>query len=489
MGDQVDRAMLTVDRRQQVSRRLADSVTALRTMIADGWFTGHRDTFGAEVELDLVDPLGRPRPVNDAVLATLDRPDVQHELGRFTVELNLPPAPLAGDGLAAVERQLSDFLAAGRTEPLGARIAAIGILPTVGAEDLTRERISSPSRYAVLAERMRVLRHGPVVVNIVGPEPLRFSTDSIAPEGAATSLQLHLRVPPADFVAYYNATQAIAGAQLAVGANSPFLLGHELWHETRIPLCEQVLDTRRSGAARAGEPPRVWLGDSWLADPLEIFDADVRRVPPVLPTLTEQDPLDCVASGMAPRLPELRLHNGTVWRWNRPVYDVVGGVPHLRIENRVLPSGPTAVDMAANAAFYFGLVRSVATADCPLWSVQPFGTARRDMLAAARHGPAAWLHWDGAEVPATRLVLDVLLPLAAAGLDDWGTAAADRDRLLAVVAGRVRSGRTGACWQTTVTRQLQERSGLDRQAALREMTRRYVENAHTGAPVHEWPTD
>ena len=220
---------------------------------------------------------------------------------------------------------------------------------------------------------------------------------------------------------------------------------------------------------------------------MEIFDADVRRVPPVLPVLSEQDPLGCLASGVAPRLWELRLHNGTVWRWNRPVYDVVGGVPHLRIENRVLPSGPTALDMVANAAFYFGLVRSLATAGRPLWSVQPFGTARHDMLAAARHGTAARLHWDGAVVPATRLVLDVLLPLAAAGLDAWGTAAADRDRLLSVVADRVRSGRTGANWQTTVTRLLQRRSGVDRQAALREMTRRYVENSHTGAPVHEWP--
>jgi len=485
VGDRVDGVALAVGQPDEVRRRLEDCVTALAAMVDGGWFTGHADTVGMEVELDLVDPLGRPRLVNDAVLARVGRPDLQHELGRFTIELNLPAERLAAGGLRTLESELAAALGTGGLEALGVRLAAIGTLPTLGTEELTRDRLSSPTRYALLAQRMRAARHGPVVVHIAGRETLRFNTDSIAPEAAATSL--HLRVPPDRFAAFYNAAQAVAGAQLAVGANSPYLLGRELWQETRVPLCEQVLDTRPRRLVRAGEPPRVWLGDRWVTGPVELFDSIVRRVPPLLPTLTAEDPLACLQAGAAPRLHELRLHNGTVWRWNRPVYDVGGGRPHLRIENRVLPSGPTPLDMAANAAFYFGLVRAVADADRPLWASTRFALARRDLYAAARLGLGAALDWDGADVPASRLVPDVLLPLAADGLDAWGTPAVERDRYLSVVAQRVRFGQTGARWQTAVVRRLEERAGLDRQAALREMTRRYVEHAHTGAPVHDWP--
>ncbi len=482
MGERITAASLADGRPDEVARRLADSVTALAEMIDGGWFTGHQDTVGMEVELDLVDPLGRARPVNDAVLARLDRADLQHELGRFNIEVNLPAEPVR-TGLGTGERRLTELLGTGSTEALGVRLVAIGMLPTLGAELLTRDLLSSPTRYALLAGRMRAERHRPVAVHIAGPETLRFNTDSIAPEAAATSLQLHLRVPPDRFAGWYNAAQAISGVQLAVGANSPFLLGRELWPETRIPLCEQVLDTRTRPLVDAGAPPRAWLGDRWVGSPVELFDHIVRHLPPLLPMLTDEDPRPQVAAGTVPALEELRLHNGTVWRWNRPVYDVHDGRPHLRIENRVLPSGPTPLDMVANAAFYYGLLRAVA--DRPLWS---FELAARDLHRGARLGLAAELHWDGADRPAGRLVLDVLLPLAAAGLDAWGLAAAERDRYLGVIAGRVRSGRTGARWQVETTRRL-EGGGADRTAALREMTRRYVEHAQTGAPVHEWPVD
>jgi len=259
VGDRVDTSTLTAGRKEEVRRRLEKSVAALAAMVDGGCFTGHEDTAGMEVELDLVDPLGRPRLVNDAVLERLGRPDLQHELGRFNIEVNLPPQRLATDALRTFERQLAALLGIGETEVLGVRLAAIGILPTLGAEQLTRERLSSPTRYAVLAQRMRAERHGPVVVRIAGRESLAFSTDSIAPEAAATSLQLHLRVPPERFAAYYNAAQAMAGAQIAAGANSPYLLGRELWHETRVALCEQVLYTRQRREVR----PACHRGRGW----------------------------------------------------------------------------------------------------------------------------------------------------------------------------------------------------------------------------------
>ncbi len=487
MGARVQESALTLGHLPEVRRRLEESVAALAAMVDQGHFRDHEDTVGMEVELDLVDPLGRPRLVNDAALATLRRPDLQHELARFNIEFNLRPRPLTSGVLHAIEAELAATLGTSGLEDLGVRLVAVGTLPTAGPEELTRDRLSSPTRYELLARRMRAQRHGPVVVRIDGAESLTFVSPSVAPEAAATSLQLHLRVPADRFAAYYNAAQAIAGAQLAVGANSPYLLGRQLSQETRIELCEQMLDSGPRREVRAGTPPRAWLGDRWIRGPVELFDTIVRSLPPLLPKLTLEHPLDSVARGTAPGLPELRLHNGTVWRWNRPVYDVQDGQPHLRIENRVLPSGPGALDMAANAAFYLGLVRALADADRPLWSTTPFALVRRNHYAAARLGLDATLYWDGTRVPAAQLIRDVLLPLAETGLDAWGIPSAERDRYLSVIAQRVRTGQTGARWQTAAVDWIERHSGLTRRAALREMTRRYIEHARTGAPVHDWP--
>ncbi len=233
-------------------------------------------------------------------------------------------------------------------------------------------------------------------------------------------------------------------------------------------------------------PARVRLGDKWITDPVELFDEVVEAFPPLFPTMQAEDPDAAFETGCVPGLRELRLHNGTVWRWNRPVYDVQAGCPQLRIENRVLPSGPTAVDMIANAAFYYGLVRAIVDNDPAPWTQMPFTMAERDLHRGAREGLAARLSWRGVEYPVDQLTREVLLPAAAAGLDSWGVDADDRDRYLGVIEGRVRRGRIGAAWQTETVRHLEAR-GLERIAALHEMTRRYVEHAHTGTPVHEWP--
>jgi hypothetical protein len=414
---------------------------------------------------------------------------MQHELGQFNVELNLAPRQLRGNVLRKSESDLADVFDRCRAgiEGLGARLIAVGMLPTLSAEQLTVERISHSPRYELLSRRMRAARHRPFLVSIVdGREPVEFTTDSVAPDAATTSLQLHLRVPPDRFAAYYNAAQTIAGAQVAVAANSPYLLGYQAWQETRITLLEQLLDTRRPRDVRAGAPTRVRLGDRWITDPMELFDEVVRDFPPLFPTLQAEDPDTALETGCVPGLRELRLHNGAVWRWNRPVYDVQDGHPQLRIENRVLPSGPTAVDMIANAAFYYGLVRAIVDSDPLPWAQVPFAVAERDLHCAARDGLAARLCWRGVDYPADQLTQEVLLPAAAAGLDAWGVDANDRDRYLGVIEARVRCGRTGAAWQTEMVRRLEER-GLEHIAALHEMTRRYVEHAHTGAPVHEWP--
>jgi hypothetical protein len=300
-------------------------------------------------------------------------------------------------------------------------------------------------------------------------------------------VQLHQQVEPDAFARHWNAAQAIAGVQVAVAANSPFFYGKELWRETRIALFEQATDTRPEELKAQGVRPRVWFGERWITSIFDLFDENTRYFPALLPQCEDEDPFAVLDAGGTPELDELRLHNGTIYRWNRPVYDVVGGQAHLRVENRVLPAGPTVADIMANAALYYGLVRALAEADRPIWSRLSFAAARDNFHAGARDGIDAHLYWPGVgEVPATELVLRHLLALAHDGLERWGVDAAYRVRLLGFVEPRCVTGRTGAIWQRDAVAAL-ERRGLDRRPAVREMTLRYRELMHANEPVHAWP--
>jgi gamma-glutamyl:cysteine ligase YbdK (ATP-grasp superfamily) len=474
-----------------LQQRLERSVQALRVMIDYGVFDSAADTCGFEVELDLVDSLGRPRPVNPAVLTALDRPDVQSELALFNIEFNAPARPARGPLLRHLDDELAatiDVLSA-VAETRGARLVSIGTLPTLHATDLTAAQLSLNPRYRLLDQRMAVIRRRPVHVDIRGRDHLQLETESIGVQAAATSLQVHLRVLPADYSRYFNAAQALSPALVAATGNSPYVLGCRLWQESRIPLIEQSLDIRPT-RGHAEEPPRVWMGDGWTSGALDVLEDNVRRYRPLIELLEDEDPLDELAAGRVPALHELRLHNGTIWRWNRPVYDVQHHHPHLRIESRLMPSGPTACDMTANSALFLGLVRTLADADPAIEAVLDFQQVTTDLQRAARLGLGATLRWAAggrtAARRADRLLLDVLLPAAAAGLHAWGIDRADVDHYLGVVERRVASGRTGAAWQTAAMDALTER-GVDRESALREMVRRYVENARARAPVHLWP--
>jgi hypothetical protein len=299
-------------------------------------------------------------------------------------------------------------------------------------------------------------------------------------------VQLHLQVNPETFAAHWNASQAIGGVQLALGANSPFFFHKELWRETRIALFEQAADTRSDELKAQGVRPRVWFGERWITSIFDLFEENVRYFPSLLPIVDDEDPVEVLDRGDVPQLGELRLHNGTIYRWNRPVYDVVRGRPHLRVENRCLPAGPTVVDVLANAAFYYGLVKVLAEADRPVWSQMSFAAAEENFHNGARHGIDAKIYWPGiGEVPATELVLRHLLPLAHRGLDEWGVASSDRDRLLGIIEGRCLKEVNGASWQAATFHRLFD--DHDRPEALREMMRGYVEHMHSNEPVHTWP--
>jgi hypothetical protein len=363
----------------------------------------------------------------------------------------------------------------------------IGILPTLRPEHLTHETISGNPRYALLDEQMLLARGEDLHIDIRGEhETLETWADSIAPEAACTSVQFHMQVSPEEFAASWNAAQCLAAAQVALGANSPYFLGKELWRETRIALFTQATDTRPVEMQAQGVRPRVWVGERWITSVFDRFEENLRYFPALLPVVEEEDPVAELAAGRTPSLAELRLHNGTVWRWNRPVYDVVRGRPHLRVENRVLPAGPPVVDVLANGAFYFGALRALAHEDRPIWSRMSFGAAEENFTSAAQRGLEATVYWPGmGRVPASELVLRHLLPLAHEGLRAWGVDHEIRERLLGVIEGRCTSGQNGSRWQVDTVHAL-ERRGVERWEALRRMTLEYVARGHTNEPVHLW---
>jgi hypothetical protein len=490
MGKEVSLSTFTREDRVRYRYKVRRCLDVFAQMLNEFRFDGDRPMTGLELELNLIDKDGDPAMRNAEVLAHLADPSFKAELGRFNLEINVAPRLIAGTGFDQYERELSGSLArAGEGAGADIRLVLIGILPTLTQRHAVLENLSPEPRYQVLNEQMMTARGEEFALDIRGTERLQSVTDSIAPEAACTSAQFHLQVAPDEFASYWNASQAIAGVQLAVGANAPFLFGRRLWAETRIALFEQATDVRPEELKVQGVRPRVWFGERWITSIFDLFEENVRYFPALLPIVDDEDPVEVLRSGGVPRLSELRLHNGTVYRWNRPVYDIMDGRPHLRVENRVLPAGPSLLDLLANAALYFGLVRELAEADRPIWSQLTFSQAEENFHVAARDGLAATLYWPRrGELPATELVLEWLLPMAYAGLDRFGVDPGIRDRLLGVIEGRCRTGINGAVWQTSTVERL-ERTGLDRPAALREMLRRYAELFDGDTPVHTWPTN
>jgi hypothetical protein len=492
VGEEVKRTTYDSAHRQEYRRKVRLSLDVLETMLEQSRFDSDRPLTGMEIECNLVDDDYQPAMSNRLVLDAIADPAYQTELGAYNIEFNVPPRPLPGHTGLDLEAEVRASLNEAETKASagGAHIVMIGILPTLMPEHLNDGWMSKSARYAALNESIFNARGEDIPINITGPEPLNWQAASIAPESACTSMQLHLQVPPAEFAANWNAAQVLAGAQLALGANSPYFFGHQLWSETRIEVFAQSTDTRPEELKTQGVRPRVWFGERWITSVLDLFKENIRYFPSLLPELSDEDPVAELTAGRIPQLSELRLHNGTVYRWNRPVYDVVetAGVarPHLRLENRVLPAGPTVIDMLANSAFYYGVLRSLSEAEDPLWTRMSFAAAQANFVEAARVGMAARLYWPGlGKVPAQELVLDTLLPMAHEGLRKWGVDVEVRDRFLGVIEGRAKTGRNGARWQVSTVRALQD-GGLTRPAALAEMLRRYCEHMHANQPVHTW---
>lgn len=493
MGEDVEQRQFSGKDRQRYRAKVRSCLDVFSRMLSEAKFDFDRPMTGLEIELNLVDADHNPAMRNAEVLNAIANDDFQTELGQFNIEINVPPRRLNGVNSDELESALRASLndAEERSKSVDAHIVMIGILPTLGPEHLTHESLSANPRYALINEQIFEARGEDITIAIDGVERLATSTDTIAPESACTSVQFHLQVSPQQYAANWNAAQAIAGVQVALGANSPFLYGKELWRETRIALFEQATDTRPEELKTQGVRPRVWFGERWITSIFDQFEENVRYFPSLLPIVDDEDPVEVLERGDTPKLGELRMHNGTIYRWNRPVYDVYRGKPHLRVENRVLPAGPTVVDVLANGAFYYGLLRVLAQEDRPLWTRMSFTAAEDNFNAGAKDGIHAQVYWPGlGEVPVTELVLRRLLPMAHRGLDEWGVDSSVSDRLLGIIEGRCISQLNGAEWQAMTFHAIDDRDHpMDRRDGLRTMLGRYIENMHSNEPVHTWPVD
>jgi gamma-glutamyl:cysteine ligase YbdK (ATP-grasp superfamily) len=470
MGQEIAEAHFTERDFAEFSSRLRDETALLAQWLEADRFEVSEPTGGFELETWLIGPRMEPAPLVESLLARVDDPLVVAELATFNAEINGSPAALKGDCLSRLAAELTATLR--RCEriaaDMGTRLLTIGILPTIRPEHLSLSSMTPRERYRALNDQIFALRRGrPLRLDISGRDRLELEWHDVMLEAAATSFQIHLKVTPSEAARVYNASKLISGPMVAISANSPYLFGRDLWDETRVPLFEQ--------AVSVGGPilqERVNFGFRYAERSImETFRANVDRYPVLLPQLMPESALP---------LAHLRLHNGTIWRWNRPLigFDEARR-PHLRIEHRVVPAGPTVRDMIANAALYLGCVRELAAAAEAPESRIPFPQTRTAFYTCAREGLDAEIQWlDGDIRPVSRILREDLLPRARRGLAALGIDPYEIREWLGIIERRLQTGQTGARWQ----RAWVKRHGFD----MTGLTAAYLGHQETGRPVHEW---
>lgn len=473
---------------QAFMRAVLEDLRALELMIQANLLETGVSRIGAEQEMFLIDANLRPSPVSLEVLDLAKDPRLTTEIARFNLEANLSPLRLTGRCFHELETELCALLRMVRQSAaaFGSDVLLSGILPTLKKSDLTLENIAPLARYHQLNRGVIALRGGPFSIHIKGLDELDLMHDNIMMESCNTSFQVHFQTNPAEFASHYNLAQAITAPVLAAAVNSPLLFGHRLWQETRVALFQHSTDARSRSQLARSHPTRVSFGDGWIKHSVtELFHDQIARFRPILSTTADEDPFQVLARGETPLLSALRVHNSTVWRWNRACYGVADGVAHLRIENRALPSGPTIKDEVANAAFFAGLMAG-AEAFGDISKRLNFDDAKTNFFAAARHGLNAQFTWlDGASFSAASLILKELLPLARAGLKRANVDANDVDLYLNIIEDRVRSGQTGSQWMLkSLTALVENSESYD--VLTRALTTASLAREKEGKPVHLW---
>jgi gamma-glutamyl:cysteine ligase YbdK (ATP-grasp superfamily) len=491
MGVEIDREEFTESDRAAFQSKLRLELDVLADLLERPGFGEGPTTIGAELELDLVDAEGRPCPIAERVLERLPHAEFTSEIDAYNLEYNAASRPLSGRPFAAMRRELARALErAASAAPAGVSPIAIGILPTLDESHLDAAMMTQKPRYRALSLALRTLQEGPFPLDIRGREAVGMRCDDITAEGAASSMQVHLRCAPSDFARTYNAAQLVTAPVLAAAANAPIFLARVLWDETRIALFRQAVDDRPAATADDWRPARVSFGHGWARRGAhELFAEAVSMHAPLLPVIGAEDPIAVMRSGGVPALRELRLHQGTVWRWNRAVYDDAGG-GHLRVEIRALPSGPTPIDMAANAAFAVGATLAMRE-DPESWLTSvTFGQARRNFYEAARWGLDAELLWPrrlaSPELRAAPAVVLELCDRAESALVGAGVERTDAAGAIDVIRERARTRLNGAAWQRRSLSRMLERT-RSRLEPLRELTLTYLDLARADAPIHSWP--
>ncbi len=491
MGLDIDKTSFSHNDYCQFKSRLNDNLLALQVLLNKPGFGAGEASIGAELELYIVDENGRPLLINEELLAAAADPLLTPELNLYNLEYNLAPQKLGGRALFALENDICQKL-----EELNSlamkykgRMVMCGILPTLCKADFGSACMTNRNRYHALVNCLIERRGSRFRININGDDPLQLDMGDVTLEGANTSFQIHYRVEPEAYADTYNSFQLVMPLVLGVAVNSPSLLGHLLWQETRIPLFKQAIDTRKVDPYRWHPPPRVHFGNGWIRQgAFELFCEAVRTYEPLLPISASDDPFQSLQNGDAPSLHELRLHLGSVWLWNRPVYDHNDG-GHLRIEMRALPAGPTPIDMIANSALLIGLSEAVRSEINNLLPALPFYLAEHNFYRAAQFGLQAKLLWPDPEQNGCREVLlcDVLrqlLPDAKKALLAIGIAAEDTNRYMTVIEDRLESGQTGSLWQRRYLARNEKQHSRDK--ALHMMLESMIENARGNRPVSEW---
>jgi len=467
---------------------LINDIKALEKMLAADMFEKDIQRIGAEQELCLLDKSWRPAPMIMQVLEVLKDDHFTTEHSQYNLEINLEPLEFGGNCLSRLEKTLKGYLSKVEkaVRQLNGEIILVGILPTIRRSDLKIDNLTPLRRYHLLGDIMRKLRGGPFEFRIEGADELITKHDSIMFEGCNTSFQVHFQVSPEAFVNSYNWAMAISGPVLAAATNSPILLGKRLWHETRIALFQQSVDSRSSIDDLREKSSRITFGNSWVKKSItEIFQEDIARYRVVIGTEIKEDSLKLLDKGRIPILEALQMHNGTVYKWNRACYGVTNGKPHLRIENRILPAGPTIVDEIANAAFWLGLMNGIPEKYNSVANIMEFDLAKLNFLRAAQTGIETHFRWFGGKlVPADKLILKELLPLSKRGLEKARIAPEEIEHYLGIIEERVRRKRTGAKWILNSFANLRKQNEI--YEACVAITAGIVHRQKTGEPVSQW---
>lgn len=488
MGQDVSGQTRTPAQTRAYTKALLRDLQALERMLAEGCFETGIRRIGAEQEMFLVNEAWRPATTALEILDRLEGPFTT-ELALYNLEANVEPRVLEGGCFGDLQARLEELVEQARdaAATVATEIALTGILPTLTKSDVTLDNITPKTRYYALNDAFAAARGGePYKLRIQGADELHTEHDSVMLESCNTSFQVHLQVEPQEFTHLYNVAQVVTAPVLAAAVNSPVLFGKYLWKETRIALFQQSIDTRRGSVHMRDMSPRVRFGEDWVYNGVtDLFQEDIARFRVLLTRDVTEDPMAVLDAGGVPALQALSLHNGTVYRWNRPCYGVGGGKPHLRIECRVIPSGPTIIDEVANAAFWIGYVLGAAVEYGDVRDRIDFADAKSNFLAAARNGLEVGFRWlDGTMPSARELILEEALPIARSGLADAGVSPNDIDRYLGIIQERVETGTTGSRW---TVRSLQRMRGHGtRSERLAAVTAGAIAREHSGAPCHTW---